>query len=72
MDQNGVSKQMRRTIIDMIRVTILESNIDNKLWLEHVFAMTYIKNNQPTRALQNLTPMKNFSKSLPTYLIYKY
>lgn len=40
----------------MTRATILESNIDDELWPELVFAMTYIKNSRPTRALQNLSP----------------
>lgn len=37
---------------------ILESNIDDNLWPELVLAMTYIKNNWPTRALQNISPHK--------------
>lgn len=40
----------------MTRATILEGNIDDELWPELVFAMTYIKNSRPTRALQNLSP----------------
>lgn len=44
-EQNRVSKQMGKTIMDMTRATILESNINNELWPELVLAMTYIKNN---------------------------
>ena len=44
---------MGKTIIDMTRATILEGNIDDELWPELVLAMTYIKNNCPTRALAN-------------------
>lgn len=30
-EQNGVSEQMERTIMDMTRATILEGNIDDEL-----------------------------------------
>lgn len=40
-------------MIDMTWVTILEGNIDDKLWPELVLVMTYIKNNQLTRFLAN-------------------
>ncbi len=58
-EQNGVSDRVRRTILDMRRATILKGNIDNELWPEVVLAMTYIKNNRPTKALpSNSTPHK--------------
>lgn len=37
--------------MDMTRATILEGNIDDELWPEIVLAMTYIKNDRPTKAL---------------------
>lgn len=62
-EQNSVSERMERTIMDMTRAMILESNIDNDLWPEFVFVMTYIKNNRPTQALENIGPHKtNFYK----------
>ncbi len=43
----------------MTRATILEGNIDDELWPEIVLAMTYIKNNRPTKALPSIsTPHK--------------
>ena len=45
--------------MDMTRATILEGNIDDELWPEIVLAMTYIKNNCPTKTLpSNSTPHK--------------
>lgn len=35
--------------MDMTRVTFLERNIDDKLWLKILIALTYIKNNYPTK-----------------------
>ena len=52
-EQNGVSERMGRTIMDMTRATILEGNIDDKLWPELVLGRTYIKTKRPTRALAN-------------------
>ena len=49
---------MRRTIIDMTRTIILEGNINDDLWPKLVLAMIYIKNSQPTRALENTIPHK--------------
>ena len=42
----------------MTRATILEGNINDKIWPGFVFAMTYVKINQPTKALKNLSPHK--------------
>lgn len=44
----------------MTRTTILEGNIDNNLWTELVFAMTYIKNNRLIRVFQDLSPYKSY------------
>lgn len=41
--------------MDMTRATILEGNIDDELWPEIILAMTYIKNNRPTKALPSKT-----------------
>ncbi len=51
-EESGVSERTGRTIIDMVRATILEGGIDNTLWPEIVLAMTHIKNLRPTRALE--------------------
>lgn len=40
-------------IIDITKATIFEKNINNNLWLEFILIIIYVKNNQPTRALQN-------------------
>lgn len=39
-EQNSVSEQMGRLLIEMMRATILEQNIDNNLWSEIIFPMT--------------------------------
>lgn len=50
----------------MTRAIILKGNIDDNLWAELVLAMTYIKNNQPMRVLQNnLSFYKAYTHELP-------
>lgn len=44
-EQNGVSKQTGKIIMDMTRATIFKGKIDDELWPELVLAMTYIKHN---------------------------
>ncbi len=70
-EQNRVSERMERTIIDITRATMLEGNIDDDLWLEIVFAMTYVKNCRPTKALQNLNPHEAHFQERP-YLSHEY
>ena len=68
-EQNSISKRMGRTIIDMMRATILEDNINDDLWPELVLVMTYIKNSQPTRALKNISPHEAHFHEQP-YLVH--
>lgn len=64
-EPNGVLELMRRTSLDMTRVTILKRNIDNKLYPELMLAMTYVKNNWPIRALKNcISPHKAYTKKV--------
>lgn len=42
----------------MTRAIIYEENIEDNLWLELIFTMTFIKNNWSTRTLQNLSRYK--------------
>lgn len=49
----------------MIRVTILENNIYNELWLKLMLIMTYIKNYWSIKAFQNFNPYEtHFKKRL--------
>ncbi len=43
--------------MDMRRATIVEGNIDDELWPEIILAMTYLKNNRPTRTLPSNTTL---------------
>lgn len=49
---NGVSERRGRTIMEMVRVIILEGGIVDMLGSEVVLAMTHVKNLRPTQALE--------------------
>ena len=63
--QNIVSEQMGRTIIDMTKETILDGNINDRLFPDLVLAMNHVKNCWPTSALQNLNPPKAHFQERP-------
>lgn len=44
--------------MNIIKTPILKSNIDNKLWLEIIFAMDHIKYCQSTKTLSKFRPYK--------------
>lgn len=71
-EQNRVFERTRRTIIDMTRATILESNIDNDLWPEIILAMTYINNNWTIKALQDLNLYESYTHKLLDQPTFKY
>lgn len=52
-EENSVLDQTKKTIIDMVRATILERRIDDTFWPEIVLAMTYVKNLCSTYALKD-------------------
>lgn len=49
----------------MTKATILKGNIEDDLWPELILAVTYIKNNWPTKALQNLSSYELYTHKLP-------
>ncbi len=64
-EENGVSKCTGRTIIEMVRATILEGRMDDTFWPEVVLAMTDIKNLHPTQVLEgSISPTKIEGKDL--------
>lgn len=52
--------------MDIVRATILEVGIDDTVWPEIVLAMTYVKNLQPTCAVEgNISPTEMQNQALP-------
>lgn len=51
--------------MNITKATILEGNIDDDLRPELVLIMTYVKNNRPIKALQDLSPYKSYTHKVP-------
>lgn len=65
-EENGISEQIGRTIMDMTRATIIGRNILDDLWPEVALAMVHVKNIRPTRILEGKTPYELFENKIPT------
>ena len=63
---NRVSEQTGRTIMDMVRTTILEGGIDDTIRPEIVLTITHIKNLRPTQALEGfISPIEMQNQAIP-------
>ncbi|CAL9113449.1 unnamed protein product [Musa textilis] len=56
-DQNGVAERRNRTLLDMVRSMLSNSNIPKFLWTEALKTAVYILNRVPTKAVQK-TPFE--------------
>ncbi|CAL9132929.1 unnamed protein product, partial [Musa textilis] len=56
-DQNGVAERRNRTLLDIVRSMLSNSNIPKFLWTEALKTAVYILNRVPTKAIQK-TPFE--------------
>jgi len=69
--ENGSAKRVNRTILDMARTMIKESDLPESFWSHTVNYATYILNRVPTRAVEkDITPYQAYTGNKPsvTYL----
>lgn len=52
-EQNGVSERFNRTLLNMVRCLLLDSNMDKTFWGEAARTATYILNRCKTKALKD-------------------
>ena len=50
-DQNGVAERRNRTLMDMVRSMLSNSNLPTSLWTEALKTATYILNRVPTKSV---------------------
>ena len=65
-DQNGVAERRNRTLVDMVRSMLSNSNLPKFLWIDALKTTVYILNRVPTKAVPK-TPFelwKNWKPSL--------
>ena len=65
-DQNGVAERRNRTLVDMVRSMLINSNLLKFLWTDALKMTVYILNRVPTKVVSK-TPFelwKNWKSSL--------
>lgn len=64
--QNGVAERMNRTLVEMVRCFIVESDLPEFLWAELVRKAAYVRNRCPTNLNKEKTPEELWSGKVPT------
>lgn len=67
-EQNGLSEQGNRTIVEKIRPMLKAAGMSNGFWAEAALTATYLGNVSPHAALNDKTPMEVWSKKRPHIL----
>lgn len=63
--QNGVVEQRNRTVVEMARSVLKQTNMPIKFWGEAVRHVVYVLNKLPTRALSGVTPYEAWKDEKP-------
>lgn len=63
--QNGVAERMNRTLLDMARCFLIQSNLPSMFWSDAIATACYIRNRCPTRTLNGLTPHEKWTGEFP-------
>jgi len=63
--QNGIAERMNRTLVEMARTMLQNSNLGKRYWGEAISTACYIRNRCPTKAIRNQTPYESIYKNKP-------
>ena len=55
-EQNGVAKRLNRTLVEMVRSVLADSQLPKSFWAEALATATYLRNRSPTIAVKGKTP----------------
>lgn len=64
-EQNGVAERKNRTLLEMARCLLIQSNLPSCFWAEAILAANYIRNRCPSRTLGGRTPFELWTGSPP-------
>jgi len=64
-EQNGVAERANRTIMERVKATIAEYELDKRLWMELASTIVYLKNRSPTSAVPTGTPYELWHGAKP-------
>lgn len=63
--QNGVAERKNRTLIDMARCLLFQTNLQTSFWAEAVHTANYIRNRCTTRSINGKTPYEAWFGKTP-------
>ena len=55
-EQNGVAEQLNRTLMEMVRSMLADSELPKSFWAEALSTAVYLRNRSPTKAVEGKTP----------------
>lgn len=64
-EQNGVAERKNRTLEEMARCLLINSELPSSFWAEAVSTANYIRNRCPTKALNGRTPYEAWTGKIP-------
>jgi transposase InsO family protein len=64
-EQNGTAERKNRTLLDMARCLLKESNLPNSFWAEAVNTANHLRNRLPTKSLDGRTPYEVWTDKVP-------
>ena len=64
-EQNGCAERMNRTLVEMVRSMLSDSNLPHRFWAEALSTAVYIRNRCPTNVLQGTTPVEELTDKKP-------
>ncbi|CAB0004910.1 unnamed protein product [Nesidiocoris tenuis] len=69
--QNGLAERMNRTIMNMVRCFLIESQLPVSFWAEAASTAVYIKNRCPAAGINGKIPYKQWYKKTPTAVYFR-
>lgn len=63
--QNGVAERFNRTLVEMMRTSLLHASLTHRLWGEALKTAVHIRNRMPTKALETGTPYQLWTGKQP-------
>ena len=63
--QNGVAEHMNRTIVEVIRSMLADSELPKRFWAKALSTATCLRSGSPTNAVQDRTPYEAWTGNKP-------
>ncbi|GBM19822.1 Retrovirus-related Pol polyprotein from transposon TNT 1-94 [Araneus ventricosus] len=70
-EQNGISERKNRTLLDIARCSLIQSNLPLSFWAEAIANANYTKNRLLSKSLQGKSPYELFHGKVPNIGCFK-